>query len=416
MLASPPSKVRHRTGSTARKQSMLRIETDPQHHLAGPFLPQTPVGDMGWYESPTSPIAARRKGQATSKNDLWSDIMTLRWAVEPSSSFKLLLIPVVLYVSWELLASYIAQDLPNPFAPLMFISHHIATSPTSDPRYAKGYLDLLFLAYYIVTVTIFRRIGKYFGLRKRAKLDRYGEQGYAMVYFGVMSLWGIRIMSQHPTWWFNTEYYWINYPHWDMQPELKCYYLMQASHWIQELLVLVMGLEKPRKDYAELVAHHIVTIWLIGWSYLANMTLIGNAVYLSMDLPDSFLAFSKLLNYMRYDRAKSVSFAMLVVLWTYFRHWKNLVILWSVWFQFDLMPDQSKQWLPEAGVWMVWWMKYQIFFPIFMLQLLNCFWYFLILRILIRSFTAELDDSRSDDEGDGGETGDEHEKKVQPKK
>ncbi|KZP07310.1 LAG1-domain-containing protein [Athelia psychrophila] len=348
---------------------------------------------MGWYESPTSPIAARRKGQATSKNDLWSDIMTLRWAVEPSSSFKLLLIPVVLYVSWELLAPYIAQDLPNPFAPLMFISHHIPTSPTSDPRYAKGYLDLLFLAYYviffsfvrqIVTVTIFRRIGKYFGLRKRAKLDRYGEQGYAMVYFGVMSLWGIRIMSQHPTWWFNTEYYWINYPHWDMQPELKCYYLMQASHWIQELLVLVMGLEKPRKDYAEFVAHHIVTIWLIGWSYLVNMTLIGNAVFLSMDLPDIFLASSKLLNYMRYDRAKSVSFAILVVSWTYFRIWKNLVILWSVWFQFDLMPDQSKQWLPEAGVWMVWWMKYQIFFPIFMLQLLNCFWYFLILRIMIR--------------------------------
>ncbi|KZP13898.1 hypothetical protein FIBSPDRAFT_936101 [Athelia psychrophila] len=321
MSASPPSKVRRRAGSTARKQTMLRIETDPQHHLAGPFLPQTPVGDMGEYVSPMSPIAARRKGQATSKNDLWSDIKTWRWVVEPSSSFKLLIIPVVLYVSWELLAPYVAQDLPNPFAPLMFISHHIPTSPASGPRYAKGYLDLLFLAYYVVffsfvrqvaTVTIFRRIGKYFGLRKRAKLDRYGEQGYAMVYYGLMGLWGVRIMSQHPTWWFKTEYYWINYPHWDMQPELKCYYLMQASHWIQELLVLVMGLEKPRKDYAELVAHHIVTIWLIGWSYLANMTLIGNAVYLSMDLPDSFLAVRKYTYTLSHthDRSSALSSAL----------------------------------------------------------------------------------------------------------
>ncbi|KAF7977447.1 hypothetical protein HWV62_3617 [Athelia sp. TMB] len=225
-----------------------------------------------------------------------------------------------------------------------------------------------------------------------------------------------RIMSQQPTWWFNTEYYWINYPHWDMKPELKCYYLMQAAHWIQELLVLVMGLEKPRKDYAELVAHHIVTLWLVGWSYLVNLTLIGNAVYLSMDLPDSLLALSKLLNYMRYDRAKSVTFATLVVSWTYFRQWKNLHILYSVWTEFDLIPDQSKQWLPENGVWLVWWMKYQVFFPLFMLLLLNCFWYFLILRIMIRAFTAELDDSRSDDEGDGGETEDEQGKKKLERK
>jgi very-long-chain ceramide synthase len=77
-----------------------------------------------------------------------------------------------------------------------------------------------------------------------------------------------------------------------MKPELKRYYLMQMSYWIQQLLVLVLGLEKPRKDYYELVAHHIVTLWLVGWSYLINLTLIGNAVYMSMDLPDSCLAVS----------------------------------------------------------------------------------------------------------------------------
>ena len=56
----------------------------------------------------------------------------------------------------------------------------------------------------------------------------------------------------------------LDYPHWDMNPELKRYYLMQAAHWCQELLVLLMKLEKPRKDYVELVAHHFVTLWLIG--------------------------------------------------------------------------------------------------------------------------------------------------------
>ena len=56
-----------------------------------------------------------------------------------------------------------------------------------------------------------------------------------------------------------------DYPYWQMTPELKRYYLMQASYWCQQLIVLVFGLEKPRKDFKELVAHHLVTLWLVGF-------------------------------------------------------------------------------------------------------------------------------------------------------
>ncbi|KIM90890.1 hypothetical protein PILCRDRAFT_811387 [Piloderma croceum F 1598] len=412
-MAAPVNVAKRRN----RGGSMMRIETDPAHHLAGPFLPQTPVNAMTPGTNPSSAGSPKHAfaiiNQGASANSLWYDIKTLRWAVEPASALKLLLIPVVLYINWEILAPYIAKDLPNPFAPLIFISHYIPTSSPDNPRYAKGYLDLLFLAYYIIffsfarqtiTISVCRPLARYFGLNKQTKIDRYGEQGYAMVYFGVMGAWGFRIMSQLPTWWYRSEYYWIGYPHWDMNPELKRYYLMQAAHWCQELLVLLMKLEKPRKDYAELVAHHFVTLWLIGWSYLINLTLIGNAVYMSMDIPDAFLAFSKLLNYMRWENTKIASFAIFVVVWTYFRHWLNLVMLWSTWTQFDLIPEASKQWSPQDGVWLVWWMKYQIAFPIAALQVLNLFWYYLILRILVRALKAAgagVDDVRSEDEDDG---------------
>lgn len=106
-------------------------------------------------------------------------------------------------------------------------------------------------------------------------------------------------MSTLPTWWYRTDAFWIDYPHWDMPAGLKRYYLMHSAYWCQQLLVLLMGLEKPRKDYAELVAHHFVTLWLIGWSYLINLTLIGNAVYMSMDIPDAFLAVSDLVQTLR---------------------------------------------------------------------------------------------------------------------
>ncbi|KAM5540479.1 hypothetical protein V8D89_005937 [Ganoderma adspersum] len=388
-----------------------RIEDDPSHHLTGPFRPQTPLGQGSF--SPG--LRSLPTPWSTQSHGTWTDIKTLRWVVVPTSSLKILLFFFVLWANWELLSPYVAEDVPNPFTPLLFISHPIPSSSDDDPRYQKGYLDFAFLAYYIVfwsfvrqaiTIYLCRPIGRWFGLKKEAKLDRFGEQGYAMIYFAFTASWGVRIMSQLPTWWYNTKYFWIDYPHWGMKPELKAYYLVQAAYWCQQLIVLLLGLEKPRKDYYELVAHHFVTLWLVGWSYLVNLTFIGNAVYLSMDLPDSVFALSKLLNYIQWNKAKTVTFTCFVCIWSYFRHYLNWVILYSVWFEFDLMPESSRRWSPDDGVWMVWWMRYQIFMPLVLLQALNLFWYFLIWRVAFRALSNRgITDVRSDDEDDGEDGG-----------
>jgi len=119
-----------------------------------------------------------------------------------------------------------------------------------------------------------------------------------------------------------------------------------------------------------------------------------------MDVPDAFLALSKLLNYMQLQSAV-LSFAIFILVWSYFRHYLNLRIIASAWSEFHLMPDVSKQWKTSDGVWMVWWMQYQVIAPIILLQLVNLFWYFLIWRILIRVlFSSELEDERSEDGGD----------------
>jgi hypothetical protein len=43
-----------------------------------------------------------------------------------------------------------------------------------------------------------------------------------------------------------------------------------------------------------------------------------------------------------------------------------------------------KGWYPAQGLWMIWWMKHQMFFALLGLQFLNIFWYYLIWRILLR--------------------------------
>ncbi|KAJ3976247.1 longevity assurance proteins LAG1 LAC1 [Lentinula raphanica] len=400
-----------------RKSSITmlsNIEQDPAHHLAGPFLPQTPVGSLTPERSASPNVKLRHQPRHVNSY--------LRWAVIPAASLKVLLVPSILYVNWELVSPFLVQFIPqgndyfsselsNPFAPFFLLAHRVPSSTDKDPRYQKGWSDLIFIAYYVVfwslirqslTIYVFKPLARYFGIKKEQKLDRFAEQGYAMVYFAVMGAWGYRIMGQLPTWWYRTEAFWIDYPHWDMKPELKRYYLMQMSYWVQQLLVLVLGLEKPRKDYYELVAHHIVTIWLVGWSYLINLTLIGNAVYMSMDIPDTFLAFSKILNYLRAERAKIVSFVVFTFIWTYFRHILNFYILYSVWFEYDLIPESSKVWIWANGTYLNWWMKYQVFAPLLLLQFLNLFWYFLIMRIAYRAATSTtVSDVRSDDEDDG---------------
>jgi acyl-CoA-dependent ceramide synthase len=223
-------------------------------------------------------------------------------------ALTLLLIPVVLYLSWELVVPYLPGQLPNPFYTLLFISCRIPGSSDADPRYGKGFVDVAFVAYYIVfwsfvrqsiTIHICTPIARYFRLRTPDKIARFGEQGYALVYFSFFGIWGYvrcpcvrlisvfihlqRMMTQLPTYWYRTEYMWIgaseempefcfqahcppDYPHWELKPELKRYYLMQIAYWCQQLLVLLLKLEKPRKDYNELMAHHFVTLWLVGYA------------------------------------------------------------------------------------------------------------------------------------------------------
>lgn len=62
-------------------------------------------------------------------------------------------------------------------------------------------------------------------------------------------------MRKLPTWWYQTDLFWKGYPHNRMIPELKTYYLLEFAYWLQQMLVLLLRLEKPRSDYYELIVH-----------------------------------------------------------------------------------------------------------------------------------------------------------------
>ncbi|EJU06038.1 longevity assurance proteins LAG1/LAC1 [Dacryopinax primogenitus] len=393
-------------------ETLHRIEHDPNHHLAGPFVPDKPSVPAHPPQDPTGKIKHAKPKQKVAfavdvnsrSGGLWEDMRTMRWMRVPASSAKILGVPILLWLNWHFLSSH----QPNPFSHVILLSGRVPGSPDDDPRYQKSYWDILFITYYVVFWSFVRQsivlyilhpLARLAGIRKEGKLDRFAEQGYAIIYFGFSSSAGIYIMRQLPTWWYRTEYFWIDYPHWDMLPAMKAYYLLQFAFWLQQFLVLVLRIEKPRKDFQELVWHHYVTLWLIGWSYLVNLTYIGNAVFVTMDFSDTFLSVSKILNYLKLDRISVISFIWFIGVWTYMRHYLNLRMLYSVWTQFELIAPENREWDPPRGVWLAWWMKYQIFVPIALIQLLNIFWYLLMWRVLYRAvFGTVIGDERSDDE------------------
>lgn len=166
-------------------------------------------------------------------------------------------------------------------------------------QYGKGWKDVAFVSFYTLVFTftreflmqrVIRPLAVWCGIRKRGKQARFMEQAYTALYFGIFGPFGLFVMSRSPVWFFNTAGMYAGFPHRAHEAYFKAYYLLQAAYWAQQAMVLMLQLEKPRKDFKELVLHHIVTLALIGLSYRFHFTYMGVAVYITHDVSDFFLA------------------------------------------------------------------------------------------------------------------------------
>ncbi|KAJ7318607.1 hypothetical protein DFH08DRAFT_819882 [Mycena albidolilacea] len=185
--------------------------------------------------------------------------------------------------------------------------------------YVKRFGDILLVAHSIVLFSLRRLLFTYYAFPVLAR--RYGirESGYAVVYFAVFGVWGIYNMLTTRTK-FQIKYVWRDYPHTQLSGTMKRYHYW-LHYWLQQFLVLILGPEKRRTTRAfrsgdrELVIHHVITVWMVSCSYLMYIALLGNAVFVNMDVPDVLLA-SKFLNYFQLECAKVVLLAVFVVGWT----------------------------------------------------------------------------------------------------
>lgn len=193
----------------------------------------------------------------------------------------------------------------NPIHHFIFLSYRLpaeaGNTPGTQDQYGKGWWDYAFVSFYVIVLSFTREfimqkflrpLARRSGLKSRAKQSRFMEQMYTAIYFGVLGPCGLYVMSRTPVWYFNTQGMYEDFPHKTHEAVFKFYYLFQAAYWAQQAIVLMLGMEKPRKDFKELVGHHIVSLALIALSYRFHFTYMGIAVFITHDISDFFLAVS----------------------------------------------------------------------------------------------------------------------------
>jgi acyl-CoA-dependent ceramide synthase len=186
---------------------------------------------------------------------------------------------------------------PNIAYHFVFLSYKLANQ---HGQYGKGAWDFAFVCSCTVFLTftrefimheVLRPLARWLGIKSRGKQRRFMEQMYTACYIAVVGPLGLYTMKQTPgLWYFATRGMYESYPHTAHSAVFKFYYLFQAAFWVQQVIVMVLGQEKRRKDFKELIAHHVISIALIFLSYRFNFTYIGLAVYITHDISDFFLA------------------------------------------------------------------------------------------------------------------------------
>ena len=105
---------------------------------------------------------------------------------------------------------------------------------------------------------------------------------------------GFQILRTRP-WVYPSRLWWVDTPTKNLETDAAFFALMYAARYVTFLFVVLT--ETRKKDFVEMVVHHLVTVVLIVVSYVGGFARVGLVIMVLFDIADPLLHAAKMANY-----------------------------------------------------------------------------------------------------------------------
>lgn len=228
----------------------------------------------------------------------------------------------------------------------------------------------------------------------RGKIVKCSESMWKFAYYATIEFCVLKV-AYHEPWFLDVKGYFSGWPNQELTAGIKLIYMCQCGFYLYSIAALLVW-ETRRKDFAVMMSHHIVTVFLISFSYILSFFRIGVVILALHDASDVFLEAAKVFKYSEKELGASVLFGCFAVSWlalrlVFFPFW---VIRSSSYYLCEVLN------LSEAYDTMIYY-----FFNTLLLTLLvfHIYWWILICSMImkqLRNSGQVGEDIRSDSEDD----------------
>lgn len=199
------------------------------------------------------------------------------------------------------------------------------SNETEEPIFHRDVcLIMYFTVFYFVCawtlrVVVLRPIARFsltFSGDKR-KLERRTDKSEQSLLealeYGLFSYLGYTLIVQHSWVWPSTQWFGTKAHEGPgsqislrfQRKSLSCFYMFYVARYTANLFSVIV-LENHRKDFVQMVVHHICTMVLVLGSYFGGYGRIGSLIMLCMDPADVPLHIAKVIKYMAVDSKENV--------------------------------------------------------------------------------------------------------------
>ncbi|KAM7479190.1 hypothetical protein LguiA_027403 [Lonicera macranthoides] len=228
----------------------------------------------------------------------------------------------------------------------------------------------------------------------KAKIVKCSESMWKLTYYATVEFCVLKFMYREP-WFKDLEGYFRGWPDQELTLPLQLVYMCQCGFYIYSIAALLTW-ETRRKDFSVMMSHHVVTVFLIGYSYITRFYRVGSVIMALHDASDVFLEAAKVLKYSENELGASVFFGMFAISW---------LILRLILFPFWVIRATSYHLLDCLRLSETYHMSLYYAFNTMLLTLLvfHIYWWILIYSMIMRQLKNRGkvgEDIRSDSEDD----------------